>query len=206
MSKADELLSFFKQHIGKLACAYCGVGSNQTAAIFREVKNRGYSFEESMPNRWGKSMYCDKCNTYTTHYKLLSSDPEFIEQKRYGIDQKNRKRIITLLDGRDAFSGASIKSTPEIDHKTPWTRLEKDFDVSNMSDEEIVASFQLLTREHNLLKDRACDKCKKTNIRPPFLEVSFWYDGDSNYRGSCIGCGWYDGVRWRAEINAVLNK
>lgn len=206
MSKSDDFLKFLLKNVGQWTCSMCGSGSNQPAAIFREVKNKGYRFEEFSPNRWGKTMYCEQCGENRTHYKLLSSVPEFVEKKRLGIDSKNRNRILKLLGGRDAFSGASIASTPEIDHKTPWTRLEKDFDVSIMSDTEIHNAFQLLTREHNLLKDRMCDKCKKTDIRPPFFGINFWYEGNQHYCGSCEGCGWYDGVKWRQVINEILSK
>lgn len=86
MSKSDNLLNFLLQNIGKWCCSVCGSGSNQPAATFRTVKNLGYRFEEVSPNRWGKTMYCEKCGTDRTHYKLLSATPEFEEQKRLGID------------------------------------------------------------------------------------------------------------------------
>jgi hypothetical protein len=73
-----------------------------------------------------------------------------------------------------------------------------------MSDSDIKFHFQLLTREHNLLKHRACGSCKLTNKRPSFFEIKFWYDGDENYRGICNGCGWYDGVMWRKKLNEKL--
>lgn len=204
MSKSDDLLNFFLQHIGEWSCSVCGSGSNQPAATFRTVKNLGYRFEEIASGKWGRWMYCPKCGTKRTHYKLLSATPEFVEHKRLGIDSISRKKILDLLGGRDAFTGASIASIPEIDHKTPWTRLEEDFNVREMSDSEIRNVFQLLTREHNLLKDRMCDKCKKTDIRPPFFGISFWYEGNQNYCGTCEGCGWYDGVKWRQAVNDIL--
>jgi len=206
MSKSDDLLNFLLQNVGKWSCSVCGSGSNQPAATFRIVKNMGYRFEEVSPNRWGRMMYCCKCGTNRTHYKLLSAKPEFVEHRRFGFDIQSRKRILGILDGRDAFSGALIASTPEIDHKIPWTRLQEDYDVRNMDDDEIRNAFQLLTREHNLLKDRMCDKCKKTNIRPPFFGISFWYAGDCHYCGSCVGCGWYDGVAWRKSVNETLGQ
>lgn len=206
MSKSDDFLNFLLKNIGSWSCSVCGSGSSQPAAIFRTVKNMGYRFEEVSSNRWGKMMYCNVCGKDMTHYKLLSPQPEFVEQKRLGIDAKSRKRIIELLGGRDAFSGASIASTPEIDHKIPWTRLEEDYDVKVMTDGEIREAFQLLTREHNLLKDRMCDKCKKTNVRPPFLGISYWYSGDQQYRGTCYGCGWFDGVAWRKAVNEKIGS
>lgn len=206
MSKAEDLLNYFLQNVGEWSCSFCGSGSTQPAATFRTVKNKGYRFEEVSPNRWGKKMYCERCATDRTHYKLLSSVPEFSEHKRLGIDAKSRKRILDLLGLRDAFTGATIASTPEIDHKVPWTRLEEDYDVKKMSDAEIKSAFQILTREHNLLKDRMCDKCKKTDVRPPFFGISYWYAGDQRYCGSCDGCGWYDGARWRAVVNGIISN
>ena len=106
----------------------------------------------------------------------------------------------------DAFSGASISSTPEIDHKIPWTRLDNDIDASTLSDREIKQHFQLLTREHNLLKDRMCGHCKNDNIRPPFFGIHFWYEGDEHYNDSCEGCGWHDGAKWKEELNKILQE
>ena len=171
MSKADIFLEECKKNVGNWTCSLHTTNSNQPAAIFREVKKRGYEFEEFSPGRWGKSMYCPVCKQETSHYKLLKLAPTLTQQKRLTIDSKTRKRILAIFNNRDAFTGASISSTPEIDHKVPWTRLESDIDATKLNDQEIKEHFQLLTREHNLLKDRACDHCKKTNIRPPFFET-----------------------------------
>lgn len=206
MGNADTFLKELKNHIGEWVCARHTVVSTQSAAVFREVKNQGYQFEEYKTNRWGKPMYCPVCGTTTTHYKLLNPNPVFKEQKRYGIDNKSRIRVIDILEGRDAFTGASIASTPEIDHKVPWTRLEEDIDIKKLSNDEIKDNFQLLTREHNLLKDRMCKKCKEHNIRPPFLEIPFWYEGNEEYKGNCIGCGWYDGKAWRNALKELIEK
>lgn len=206
MNNADKFIKYLKSRVGQWSCSVCGTGSNQPAATFRQVRNLGYQFEETGPNRWSKKEFCPVCNKRRTHYKLLNADPVFVVKKRLIIDTQTRKRIIKLFDKRDAFSGASISSVPEIDHKVPWTRLEKDVDASKMSDAEIKQAFQLLTRDHNLLKDRMCDKCKKHSTRPPFFGISFWYAGNSDYVGSCVGCGWYDGERWRAEINRHIKN
>ena len=204
MSKTDDLLQACKKNLGKWTCAYCASNSGQPAATFREIKKMGYKFEETTPGRWAKNMICPVCGTERTHYKLLSLEPEFEEKQRISIDSKTRARILKLLDMTDAFSGASITSTPEIDHKIPWTRLVSDIDASRLSDREVKEHFQLLTREHNLLKDRMCGFCKLNNRRPPFLGINFWYEGDGQYKGSCVGCGWYDGIKWKEEINKLL--
>ena len=136
----------------------------------------------------------------------MKLEPTLTKQVRLSIDKKSRDRALAVLEGRDAFTGATISSTPEIDHKVPWTRLEEDIDIRNLSDSQIKDNFQLLTREHNLLKDRMCSKCKEYNIRPPFLGIKFWYAGNEHYCGSCVGCGWYDGVAWRNAVKAIIEK
>lgn len=204
MSKTDDFLEECKKNVGKWTCSLHTTGSNQPAATFRDVKKMGYEFEETAPNRWAKSMYCPICRQNTTHYKLLKSEPTLTKQTRLTIDKKTREKILKLFGNRDAFTGASISSTAEIDHKVPWTRLDNDIDATTLTNAEIKEHFQLLTREHNLLKDRACDHCKKNNIRPPFLEIPFWYKGNAKYCGSCEGCGWYDGVAWRKAVKLLI--
>ena len=206
MSKADDFLKVCKQHCGEWVCSLHTTGSNQPAAIFREVKKRGYSFEEVSPNRWAITKYCPTCGQETTHYKLLKPEPVLTQHERLTIDANSRKRTLAIFDNRDAFTGASISSVAEIDHKIPWTRLDGDIDIRTLTDSQIRQHFQLLTREHNLLKDRACGSCKETNVRPPFFGISFWYEGDCHYNGTCKGCGWYDGIEWRKAVNEKLNK
>lgn len=203
MSKVDDFLKACKDNVGKWTCSLHTSGSNQPAAIFREVKKLGYEFEED-DGRWAKSMFCPVCKQNTSHYRLLKLVPTLTKQERLGIDDKTRERILRIFDTRDAFTGGTISSRPEIDHKIPWTRLDKDIDATALSDEEVVEHFQLLTREHNLLKDRACDQCKKNGERVPFLGIPFWYKGCSKYEGFCEGCGWFDGKRWREEVSKIL--
>lgn len=204
MSKADDFLNACKANLGKWTCSLHTTGSNQPAAIFREIKKRGYEFEEPVKGRWAMQMDCPHCGQKTTHYKLLKATPTLTRHDRLNIDEKTRKRILAIFDNRDAFTGASISSTPEIDHKIPWTRLERDIDASALSDQQIKEHFQLLTREHNLLKDRACGHCKLRNERLPLFGIEFWYDGNREYKGSCEGCGWFDGAVWRQKLNEHL--
>ena len=206
MSKADDFLDECKKNLGKWTCSLHTTGSNQPAAIFREVKKRGYEFEEVSPNRWAKTMLCSVCGQETTHYKLEKDTPVFSKQERLTIDKKTRDRILRIFDNRDAFTGGSISSVAEIDHKVPWTRLEEDIDARELTDDEVRTHFQLLTREHNLLKDRACTVCKNENVRPAFLGIPFWYSGGSEYLDTCEGCGWFDGEKWRQELSKIISK
>lgn len=204
MSNIDKFLKACKDNVGEWTCASHIMPSDQAAAVSRTARNRGYYFEKTGPQRWAKKLYCPICQRKSTHYKLLKIEPIFTEHTRCKINAQTRERILKIFKNKDAFTGASISSKPEIDHKIPWTRLEHDIDASNLSDEEIKQHFQLLTRDHNLLKDRRCAYCKEHNTRPPFLEIPFWYKGDSQYTGSCEGCGWYDGKKWREELSKKL--
>ena len=82
----------------------------------------------------------------------------------------------------------------------------QDIDIASLTNKEIEEHFQLLTREHNLLKDRACQYCIKNLKRPPLFGISFWYEGGEDYNGTCVGCGWYDGNQWRMKLNEFINK
>ena len=206
MAKHDILLKAFQKALNTWVCRmHNSDNANQSAATFREIKKQGYSFEETGPKRWDKNLYCSVCKTNTTHSKLLAMEPVFSAKPRITIPNNDRIRILNLFNTRDAFTGGSITSTPEIDHKIPWSRLEQDINTADLSDNEIKNHFQLLTGEHNLLKDRACSSCIKNNIRPAFLEINFWHKGSFKYLGSCEGCGWYDGVKWREELNKIIN-
>ena len=83
MSKADVFLKHCKENLGQWVCSLHTTGSNQPAAIFREVKKMGYEFEEVSSNRWASSRYCPICGQDTTHYKLLKSEPTLTKQTRW---------------------------------------------------------------------------------------------------------------------------
>ena len=193
MSKVDDFLDECRKNLGNWTCSLHTTGSNQPAAIFREVKKRGYEFEEVSPNRWAKTMFCPVCGQETTHYKLVKAIPVFNRQVRLSIDKKTRDRILKIFGNKDAFTGGTISSVAEIDPK-------------ELTEEEVRIHFQLLTREHNLLKDRACSACKKENIRPAFLGIPFWYSGGAQYQNTCEGCGWCDGEKWRNELSKKILK
>ena len=91
MSKADDFLDECRKNLEQWVCSLHTTGSNQPAAIFREVKKRGYEFEEVSPNRWAKTMFCPVCEQETTHYKLKKDTPVFSRQERLAIDKKNAR-------------------------------------------------------------------------------------------------------------------
>jgi hypothetical protein len=89
------------------------------------------------------------------------------------------------------------------------------------SDDELKRRFQLLKKDkfgnHNQLKSRACEECKKTNTRGAPLGILFWYQGGSTWpteipaigksaEKGCVGCGWYDLQAWREALNRKISK
>ena len=85
----------------------------------------------------------------------------------------------------------------EVDHRFPqvrWTQNES-YDL-DMSEEELHAKFQLLTRQHNLWKSRYCENCQKTGERGTFIGINFFSDGGPlwdkkiapNDERGCHGC------------------
>ena len=206
MALKDDVLAYFKERIGEWRCAVCANGGSQIAKIMQGLREDGYQFDMPHPQRWDKRLYCEVCGTKRTHYRLLKSEPDLNEIRNRGVDlSRYRARILSIIGKNDAFSGASISSKVQIDHKVPWIRLNEDYDVGDMSDKEICDAFQPLTPDHNLLKDRRCRQCVRDNIRPAFFGIRFWYEGDEEYRGKCVGCGWYDGAEWRRCLNQRLS-
>lgn len=197
----EKTLNIYKENVNEWFCSTCASGSGQPAKVAQNLRGLGYAFKETSPGRYAKSCFCEKCGEKRTHYMLLSTEPIYDEKPRCVITQEQRKRVKSLLGERDAFSGAKITTKAEIDHKTPFARLDQDINISLLSDEEIKEHFQYLTRDHNLLKDRKCQQCIKSCKRPPFFGQNFWYKGNENYQGTCEGCGWYDGEKWREEYN-----
>ena len=174
MSKADDFLKECLNNLGDWTCSlHNTTDSNQPAAVFREIKKRGYEFEEVSPNRWAITKFCPVCNQDTSHYKLLKSEPTLTKQVRLTIDKKSRKRALTVLEGRDAFTGASISSTPEIDHKIPWTRLDEDIDIRTLSNEEIKQMLLLVPSSGEVTYFEDFDKSE--NIDNPARYYPFAY-------------------------------
>lgn len=207
-SNAQRLLEACKNNIGEWTCIYCNTGSGQPAAVSRTLRQEGYKFEEASSGIYSKQLYCPHCEKKRTHIKLLAAEPVNDKKKRCPMSNKDRNRVIAVCGGeRDAYTGASIQSTrPEVDHKTPFLRLKEDIDVSKLTDEQIKCHFQILTSHNNLLKEKACKRCAIYNMRPPFMNIKYWYSGDEIYRGTCVGCGWYDGIKWKEELNNLIKN
>lgn len=116
-----------------------------------------------------------------------------------------RVQIRRALGNRDAFYGTAV-SNPEIDHRVPLSRLNgEEVPVDTADPEAIRGRYQPLSRANNTYKREQCNKCEMTGIRPPFLGIAFWYEGDETYDEAvgCNGCGFAYPEKWKAALEAA---
>ena len=201
ISKEEQAIKTYCENVGKWVCAYCATGqSSQPAKVIQNLRGMGYQFEETSPGVYAKQLYCEKCGVIHTHYKLKEKEPKFNTNSRFPISQEDGLRVKKILKNIEAFTCKKTTTQVEIYHKTPIARSH-DIQISKLSDDEIKKYFQLLSSYHNSVKQNECAKCIKTIKRPPFMGNKFWQEGDENYQGTCVGCGYYDGVKWTDEYN-----
>ena len=205
INQIDYALNMCMDNLNEWVCSSCATqGGDKPAAIFKLLRNKGYVFEETSKGRYDKKMFCPLCGESHTHYKLLSSKPCVDGEDINPITQKQQMRAISLLNNVDAFTSWKAPANVMLDSKIPAIRMDKQIDISTLTDEEIVNQYQLLSAEHIALKEKACRHCKKYGIRQPFMGVRFYYAGNDIYKGTCEGCGWYDGLKWTYELNRTI--
>jgi len=194
-------------------CRKCGPVPSvnpQPAARIKALKQQGYYIATTQMN-------CGTCGG-KQYFDLLIRLPRHAaeNERRYTIAVSLQNRIKSILPLRDAcFDSEQRASELIIDHKFPssrWVNGETVNEVS-MTDEEIRKKFQLLTNQTNLQKERYCKRCVISGIRGDFFGIKWYYQGDSQWRGTskadengCIGCCWYDLNRWREEFNIYLHR
>lgn len=200
-----EVLKDLKWH-----CSECELPGSQPAKALQMMRQDGFQLEKVGSN-WEKRMRCKKCGRITPHRRLELLERKKEEIKRISLSPKLRKKIIDYYQNRDAILGYSPTGRSiEVDHRIPeirWDKSEKKI-PDNLTDDEIRKRFMLLVREHNLLKSRNCEKCKKTGIRQYLLGIRFFYIGDKKYNNklNCVGCGWYNPEKWKEELNKFIEK
>lgn len=96
-----------------------------------------------------------------------------------------------------------VRSDIQIDHKDG----QKD-DYGPEANQKI-SDFQPLHRTANDAKRTHCKKCRATKIRFDAknlgYNVSQW-KGPNEYKGSCIGCYWYDPLEFNKQISEKYKK
>ena len=198
-------------------CEYEHVGSTQIAGgggiqgLEKGSRNRPGIIIES------QNFFCPKCDKSIRHDRWEGNFHSEVQGK--SLPRKVAQRIITVLRSRDIVENTERPLNQlTIDHKFPMIRWDtneanKQTDYTNLTDKKIRARFQLLKKSngsisHNLLKSRACEKCYKEGKRGTPFGIKFFYAGDETWSGTtkkdpkgCIGCGWFDFDKWRAELN-----
>lgn len=208
INQVDFTLNTCIDNFGEWVCSSCATqGADKPSAIFKLLRNKGYVFEETSAGRFDKKLFCPNCEKTTTHYKLLSDKPidgENVDDT--SIPQKQILRILSILGSNDAFTGWKASPKPIIDSKIPSLRVQQDIDPSTLTEEEITNRYQILSPEHIALKEKACRHCSRYGIRPPFMGKRYYYEGNDMYKGTCEGCGWYDGNKWTAAFNKLIEE
>lgn len=132
-----------------------------------------------------------------------------------------RNRIVKVLRSYDAFEGKPGNPKHLLpDHKFPeirWDRDTKRENLDHLTDVEIASDFQLITNQRNQQKREVCRRCLATNERGSPFGISYYYEGGKAWpvgvprtgkdaeRG-CVGCGWYDLIKWRASLQKRADR
>ncbi len=202
--KIFQILSDLKYH-----CSECELPWSQPAKALQMIRQAGYEMEKNWSN-YEKRLFCPNCQRKTPHRRLISLERVNTSVERTNsLDERLKLRIRKLLHNQDAFlwyepTGRKI----EVDHRVPQIRWkEKEEKYEDMTDEQLINKFMLLVREHNLLKSRKCEKCKRTWKRQTFLWVNYFYKWNENYVESlgCEWCGWYNPEKRKEYLNKKLS-
>jgi hypothetical protein len=192
---------------GKWHCGKHELPGTQPAKAIQIIRQHGFTIEN-------QSTYCEVCTDRTVHRRLVSTEPEKASFVRMQLPGDLRKRVLKHYENIEAVTlREMVPNQLEVDHRFPQVRWSKDESYDpNMSEDEIHAKFQLLTREHNLWKSRYCEHCAKTGERGTFIGINFFAVGgpkwDPQYpaddeRG-CFGCFWYHPDVWRNALNKII--
>lgn len=193
--KTLNVLSDLKWH-----CQKCDLPGCQPAATVRQLIREGYIFDSENSKYNLKYDFCSNCSSKTVFRKLKSTIPKE-NKKRINFSEKIRKRILKLYNNEDVITKQTHDL--EIDHRVTPNRDNRDEEIilDNVSDEYLIEHYMVLNRNTNQIKREKCKKCIKTNIRQKsLLDINFFYSGDENYFGSCIGCFWAYPEKWKEKL------
>lgn len=122
-----------------------------------------------------------------------NNDTAFNQSIRSDIREHFKDAKCVMLGLR----GTSVNTRIEIDHKDGRKDSQR---VSDLRKQK-VSDFQPLCKAANDAKRQICKKCKKTDKRwdaKNLLGNPFsFYEGDEDYKGTCVGCYQYDPVAYR---------
>lgn len=190
-------------------CVNCQLPPNPNwARRIQDLKEFGYTISTELARP------CPHCKKNTTHLILLPI-------KRGGVtgyetwSPELRERIVRLLNSYDVFEAKQIRKEGLLpDHKFSeirWDENTRRDSLENLSDDDIIRDFQLMSNQRNQQKREVCRNCYQTGKRGIIYGIPFFYEGDANWNNKfnrkgkdaeqgCVGCGWYDIERWRQEL------
>ena len=126
----------------------------------------------------------------------------FSQRIKKTIWDKISKQNCVMLGTKES---ESVNMKIEVDHKD-GRKNDTDYnDIQNQREEW----FQPLCKAANDFKRQKCKECKEQNKRwsaaniKGFEDFPF-YEGDENYKGTCVGCYLYDPVAYRKAFKAFV--
>lgn len=150
-----------------------------------------------------ENVICPRHNR-RSHYRLVGHANA--TRHRASLVSKEREAVAGVYRRRDAFTTAWT-ARGQVDHRVPIIRTNGRETPVNFSDPSAIRQRYLwLSPEHNKLKNAQCKNCHKTGLRPPFLGIDWWFEGDRNWteETGCRGCGWAFPDLWRERALAQL--
>lgn len=184
----------------------CEIPSSQPARIIKDLRNEGYEFwVNDSKTRWSKNIYCKSCDSVKPHRKLMSIEKVLDETNRVSFTPQIRSRVLSLFGGKDVMTGGYDRL--EIDHRITPDRESESPLPENVSDEELISRYMVLTRINNHIKREACKKCINTNKRRKSITgIKYFYEGGENYEGTCKGCFWFSPEEWAKSLQNKIGK
>lgn len=199
--KELQLWELLAARVGTWVCRTCTnatVRSNQMARVVANLRRYGWDLPEATRAA---------CPTHGSvhHDRLESRELSGVARGRVDYSPAEKLRIQRICGDEDAFTGG--REQLQVDHRVPQVRWPGPEQRVDLEDENAVrAAFQCLSRQHNLLKSRACEACVKTGQRPVFLGIPVWFRGEAAYDASigCDGCGWAFPEEWKSHVGERL--
>lgn len=209
--ETKEIFNILKD--GRWHCRNCEISSPNFARRIQDIKEMGYTIATHI------NYHCDVCkNNRSTRLILLPINRVTLAGNGYETWSPTlRRRIIDVLKSIDVYENAFCRNCLP-DHKFSEIRWDNDTKSENpetMSNDEIIAKFQLLTNQRNQQKREVCRACFQTGKRGVIYGIPYYYEGTENWDPSipkkgkdaergCIGCPWYDIDAWRKHLLDAL--
>lgn len=197
------------------ACFFSGDNYNPNPQKnIQNLRDRGYIIVTH------RGMSCLSCKQKKARYTITP----VLMNRTYSaetIPEELKTKICEVFDFRDAYTGIRNPNVAAHipDHKFPEDRWDSNTAVSNnvnMSREEILKKFQLLNAQTNMQKKQSCSECIRSGKRGYPFGIKYYYAGGEDWdlaypkqgidaEQGCVGCGWYDLLKWKEELNKKIN-